>query len=191
MVSAWAMDYLWKYQDANNVELASMGPVSSNISNRLASTETNLVLGEFNFFVDVGVSVEDRKIGMGALISNRTRHVLFSSAAPYAGLLEPHVVEAKALLYGISCCMQMWYTVITVFSDCQRVVLAVNSKVPCRNEFGMVLNDINHIRNSFSIISLSHCNWSKNYVAHSLAKRALDLDETRVLWPSLPADLTV
>uniref|UniRef100_A0A803QEP1 RNase H type-1 domain-containing protein n=1 Tax=Cannabis sativa TaxID=3483 RepID=A0A803QEP1_CANSA len=139
MVSAWAMDYLWKYQDANNVEPTSMGPVSSNASNRLASTETDLVLGEFNLFVDA----------------------------------------------------KMGYTVITAFSDCQRVVLAVNSKVPYLNEFGIVLNDINHVRNSFSSISLSHCNWSKNHVAHSLAKRALSLDEVQVRWSGLPADLAV
>uniref|UniRef100_A0A803NHQ7 RNase H type-1 domain-containing protein n=1 Tax=Cannabis sativa TaxID=3483 RepID=A0A803NHQ7_CANSA len=126
--------------------------VSGNAINRLASIETGLVVGEFNLFVDVGVCVENQKIGMGALVSNRMGHVLFSSAPPYVGLLEPHVAEAKARLYGLSCCMQMGYTVITAFSDCQRVVLAVNSKVPCLNEFGIVLNDINHIRNSFSII---------------------------------------
>uniref|UniRef100_A0A803Q6B8 glutamate formimidoyltransferase n=1 Tax=Cannabis sativa TaxID=3483 RepID=A0A803Q6B8_CANSA len=143
MVSAWAMDYLWKYQDANNVVPISMGTTPSNVSNRSTSSDTDMVL------------------------------------APYARLLEPNVAEAKASLHGLSCCVQMGYTVITAFSDCQRVVLAVNRRGPCPNEFGIVLNDIHHIRNSFSSISLSHCNRSKNYIAHSLAKRALDLDEAR------------
>uniref|UniRef100_A0A803NG73 RNase H type-1 domain-containing protein n=1 Tax=Cannabis sativa TaxID=3483 RepID=A0A803NG73_CANSA len=124
MVSTWDMDYLWKYQDANNnIVPTSMGPAPGNASNRLGSSEADLVLGEFNLFVDAG----------------------------------------------------MGYTVIAVFSNCQWVVLAVNRKAPCLNEFGIVLNDINHIRNSFSNISLSHCNRSKNHVAHSLAKRAVDL----------------
>uniref|UniRef100_A0A803QFG2 RNase H type-1 domain-containing protein n=1 Tax=Cannabis sativa TaxID=3483 RepID=A0A803QFG2_CANSA len=113
MVSVWAMDYLWKYQDANNIGPAPMGLVSGNASNRLASTETDLILGEFNLFMDAGVCVENRKIGMGALVSNCMGHVLFSSAAPCAELLEPHVAEVKALLYGLSCCVQMGYTVIT------------------------------------------------------------------------------
>ncbi|XP_060969810.1 uncharacterized protein LOC133037014 [Cannabis sativa] len=167
MVSAWAMNYLWKYQDANNVVPVSMGPAPSNASNRSASSDTDLVLGEFNFFVDAGVCVENRKIGMGALVSNRMGHVLFSSAAPCAGLLEPHVVEAKALLHGLSCCVQIGYTVITAFFDYQRGVLPVNSRAPVSMKL------------------------SKNHVAHSLAKRALDLDEAWVWWPSLSTDLAV
>uniref|UniRef100_A0A803PVB4 Reverse transcriptase n=1 Tax=Cannabis sativa TaxID=3483 RepID=A0A803PVB4_CANSA len=128
--SDWLLSGLDSLKDTScYYELLLECPVSGNASNRLASTETDMVLGEFNLFVDAGVCVENRKRGMGALVSNRMGHVLFSSAAPCAGLLKPHVAEAKALLYGLSCCMQMGYTVITAFSDCQRVVLAVNSKM--------------------------------------------------------------
>uniref|UniRef100_A0A803QEC9 Reverse transcriptase zinc-binding domain-containing protein n=1 Tax=Cannabis sativa TaxID=3483 RepID=A0A803QEC9_CANSA len=75
-----AMDYLWKYQDANIGGLASMGPSSNNVGNEKSSIEIDLVLGEFNIFVDDGIRYEDREIGMGALVYNHTEHVLFLSA---------------------------------------------------------------------------------------------------------------
>uniref|UniRef100_A0A803NNH4 RNase H type-1 domain-containing protein n=2 Tax=Cannabis sativa TaxID=3483 RepID=A0A803NNH4_CANSA len=88
--------------------------------NEVSSTKSNLALGKVNLFVDSGVCNEDRKMGMGDMASNLNGHVFFSSAFPSVGSFEPLVAKAKALLQGLSLCLQLGYTSITAFSDCQR-----------------------------------------------------------------------
>uniref|UniRef100_A0A803QLG2 RNase H type-1 domain-containing protein n=1 Tax=Cannabis sativa TaxID=3483 RepID=A0A803QLG2_CANSA len=180
MVSPWAINYLWRYQDVNIGRSSSMGQSSCNVDKEESSIEVDLALGEVNLFMDVGIRYEDWKIGMGTLAYNPNGHVFFSSAASCVRSFEPHVAKAKALLQGLSRCLQLGYTSVTVFSDCSRLVLHVNSKDLRLNKFSIVLNYIDYVCKSCNSISLTHCKRSKNTIAHSLAKQTLDLDESRV-----------
>uniref|UniRef100_A0A803QA78 RNase H type-1 domain-containing protein n=1 Tax=Cannabis sativa TaxID=3483 RepID=A0A803QA78_CANSA len=92
------------------------------------STET-LRLCNFNLFVDMGINEDHGCMGLEAVMIDRDMVILCSSSNPVmAASFHPHVVEASTLLSGLMLCRRLGYNFITVFSDCIRLVQAINNK---------------------------------------------------------------
>uniref|UniRef100_A0A803NHQ3 Reverse transcriptase domain-containing protein n=1 Tax=Cannabis sativa TaxID=3483 RepID=A0A803NHQ3_CANSA len=76
MVSPCALNYLWQYQDAQIGGCVTNGQSFSSSGSR---SSLELIPGDVNLFVDVGLHEEDSKIGLGVVASGTTRKSFFAS----------------------------------------------------------------------------------------------------------------
>ncbi|KAL5804999.1 hypothetical protein ACOSQ3_031799 [Xanthoceras sorbifolium] len=111
--------------------------------------------------------------GLGAVRRDFTRAVMLSCVDAIPGLLSPIVVEAKAILFGLSTAFAGGFSAVVVESDCASVIKMLSDGSQPLSEVGVVISDIQDAlsSNSFSVQFL-HVYRSGNGVAHSLAKLA-------------------
>ncbi|XP_062112629.1 uncharacterized protein LOC133823795 [Humulus lupulus] len=163
MVGPWALNFLWRYQEAQNQTRTEEGGGGSS-THPTAAQVVPLADGEMSVHVDAGLDVDK-------------------------GMVAPHVAKAAAALQGMLLCIRLGFLRIRISTDCLRVCQSIARKEANNSEYGIVLQDIYQAWSSFSSISIGHCNRASNSTTHSLAKLALSLDSPRVWWPGLPSCL--
>ncbi|XP_062102931.1 uncharacterized protein LOC133813917 [Humulus lupulus] len=188
MVGPWALNFLWRYQEAQNQTRTEEGGGGSSAHPTVAQV-VPLADGEMCVHVDAGLDGDKGMVGMGAVVVDSLGFVRCSAATPLTASLAPHVAKAAAALQGMLLCIRPGFLRIRISTDCLRVCQSIARKEANNSEYGIVLQDIYQAWSSFSSISIGHCNRASNSTAHSLAKLALSLDSPRVWWPDLPSCL--
>ncbi|KAK7833235.1 hypothetical protein CFP56_025725 [Quercus suber] len=73
--------------------------------------------------------------------------------------------------------------------DCLRIINAINTKEPCHNLFGHIIEEIRSYTTPLLTCNFQHVRREGNKLAHALARRVVVSADTDVWVEELPADL--
>lgn len=137
--------------------------------------------GWFKVNVDAAINVSKQKAGLGAVIRNCRGKVV---AAAVQGIPYPENVacmEAEAMLLGFQSAQQADCFPLILESDSKEVVELDLSKKSSKAEISWRIAEIQEKMKVQTSASITYVSRSCNFIAHYLAKAALDFYK-QVLW---------
>ncbi|XP_048231234.1 uncharacterized protein LOC8287554 [Ricinus communis] len=124
------------------------------------------------YTLNCDASVKDDKAAVGVVLSNERGEVMFCVGKQIGGCLEVELAEGQAVLFGLWCAIDCGFSSIVIESDCSTLIQKLTSIVHGSSPMQLLVDDINHLSESFPFVSFEHINRKVNLVAHSLAKWA-------------------
>ncbi|XP_060973570.1 uncharacterized protein LOC133038930 [Cannabis sativa] len=131
----------------------------------------------FKMNVDAGTNLEQKKLGVGAIIRDHEGKVVAALSKIVQGSFRSDEMEAKSLFHALNWASQLQYPVTHIETDALRVSSAILSNATNLSSFSDLIFDVRCLISSFPGILISHVKRTANQAAHGLAKFALGLDE--------------
>uniref|UniRef100_A0A803P559 Reverse transcriptase domain-containing protein n=1 Tax=Cannabis sativa TaxID=3483 RepID=A0A803P559_CANSA len=131
----------------------------------------------FKLNVDAGTNLEQKKLGVGAIIRDHEGNVVATLSKIVQGSFRSDEMEAKSLFHALNWASQFQYLVTHIEIDASRVSTALLSNATDLSRFSNLIFDVRCLISSFPGVLISHVKRSANQAAHGLAKFALGLDE--------------
>uniref|UniRef100_A0A803PNX4 RNase H type-1 domain-containing protein n=1 Tax=Cannabis sativa TaxID=3483 RepID=A0A803PNX4_CANSA len=127
--------------------------------------------------IDAATNVQDKKLGIGAVVCNYKGEVIVAFSKPAQGCFRSDEMEAKALFHSLNWATQHQLSIAHVKTDAQRVSNALNPSHRNLSCFTDLIDDVCCILSFFLGVTVTHARRQANQAAHGLAKYALELDE--------------
>ncbi|KAL6186103.1 hypothetical protein ACLB2K_042225 [Fragaria x ananassa] len=124
--------------------------------------------------------------GLGAIIMSGSGNQLGALAFPRTAVLKPHIIEALALWYGLKLSKQVGVSKLTIVGDAINVIHAIGQSGLDLSDIGGVMDAVRSLKSEFEWISWKHVRKRKNQIAHTLARRALKMDQALLCFDSWP-----
>uniref|UniRef100_A0A803QGR4 RNase H type-1 domain-containing protein n=1 Tax=Cannabis sativa TaxID=3483 RepID=A0A803QGR4_CANSA len=125
-------------------------------------------------------------IGIGAIIRDAYGRVIVAFSKLIIGNFTSHEMEAKALFYSLNLAIQLQQLIGQIETDALMVSNALNASFSAISSFKDLIVDITSLLSFFHRVSINHVKRSANMATHSLARYALELDETCSWLEDLP-----
>ncbi|KAL6561223.1 hypothetical protein OROMI_016824 [Orobanche minor] len=135
--------------------------------------------------VDAALFAEEAKVGYGLVICDEAGRFVAASNGLVVSPQDPFLAEAMALKEALSWLKEHKFEKIHVEVDCQKLWCKVRASGMDHSYFGIVVNEIKLLLNSFNSISIRHVRRTANVLAHALA-RSIDLEGEIGYWSSAP-----
>ncbi|KAM6583541.1 hypothetical protein CsatB_010543 [Cannabis sativa] len=127
--------------------------------------------------IDAATNVQDKKLGIGAVVRNYKGEVIAAFSKPAQGSFRSDEMEAKALFHSLNWATQNQLSITHVETDAQRLSSALNSSHRDLSCFTDLVDDVRCLLSFFPGVTVTHARRQANQAAHGLAKYALELDE--------------
>ncbi|XP_010468814.1 PREDICTED: uncharacterized protein LOC104748940 [Camelina sativa] len=118
--------------------------------------------------------IAEPKAGLGWVFKDYQDRTLKQGADLALNVSSPLLAEAIATLTAVEVAIASGYTHLSVASDSQRLVKALNLKIHSKELHG-ILHDILDLSRNLSVCSFHFIPRNQNQIVDALAKRALDL----------------
>ncbi|KAL6176764.1 hypothetical protein ACLB2K_053397 [Fragaria x ananassa] len=131
----------------------------------------------------------DRKAGMsnlGAIIMSGSGNQLGALAFPLTADVKPHIIEALALSYGMKLSKQVGVSKLTIVEDAVNVIHVIGQSDLDLSDIRGVIDAVRSLKSEFEWISWKHVRKRKNQITHTLARRALKMDQALLCFDSGP-----
>ncbi|KAL6129644.1 hypothetical protein ACLB2K_072993 [Fragaria x ananassa] len=115
--------------------------------------------------------------GLGAIIMSGYGNQLGALAFPRTAVLKPHIIEALALWYGLKLSKQVGVSKLTIVGDAVNVIHIIGQSGLDLSDIGGVMDAVCSLKSEFEWISWKHIRKRKNQIVHTLARRALKMDQ--------------
>ena len=143
--------------------------------------------GYFKVNVDASVVVEQRRVGLGAVIRDARGKVIAAAMKPSCFQQEVAYAEAEAARFGVEIAEKVGSWPLIIETDSQEVVDLVLNKKSTRTELYWVISDLQACIKRQQQISIQYTPRASNVIAHNLARLALEQSDV-VLWvDNIPA----
>ncbi|KAH9782560.1 reverse transcriptase domain-containing protein [Citrus sinensis] len=139
--------------------------------------------------VDAATSSEKHLAGLGAIIRDDQGTVIAAAIKISKFNGDVAFAEAEALEWGLQIARNASAKALIVESDAQSVVKLVNNKQGGKSEIFWIISEIQNLMRNFELVSINYTHRSRNAIAHSLAKLALEKCENVVWMGSYPSQL--
>ncbi|KAL6202879.1 hypothetical protein ACLB2K_026583 [Fragaria x ananassa] len=116
--------------------------------------------------------------GLGAIIMSGSGNQLGDLAFPLTSVLKPHIIEALTLWYGMKLSKQVGVSKLIIVGDAVNVIHAIGQSGLDLSNIGGVMDAVHSLKSEFEWISWKHVRKRKNQIAHTLARRALKMDQS-------------
>ncbi|XP_056691679.1 uncharacterized protein [Spinacia oleracea] len=118
---------------------------------------------------------------MGVVIRNSDGEVLRVGCQQAKQALEPSIVEAKAIVFGLQMAVQMYAKLIVLEGDCLKVISKCKNKELDGTYLGVMIREILALANNFEAVSFEYVVREANGVAHAIA-HITPLDYSTRVW---------
>uniref|UniRef100_A0A803NML1 Reverse transcriptase domain-containing protein n=1 Tax=Cannabis sativa TaxID=3483 RepID=A0A803NML1_CANSA len=136
--------------------------------------------------VDAATNIEQKKMGIGAILRDHQGTVLAALSKAVQGSFKSDEMEAKALFHAVNWVSQSQFPLTHIETDASRVSNALNRLNSDLSCFSDLIMDIRCLLSSFPQVLVTHVKRTANQTAHGLAKYALGLDEDFVWIGEIP-----
>ncbi|KAK9671644.1 hypothetical protein RND81_12G044500 [Saponaria officinalis] len=109
-------------------------------------------------------------VGMGAVCRDSEGAILWCTTERRCGGSDVQITEAEAMLNGLREVIRRGYKNVEMESDCVEVIEALQNRKKGRNEFYLIIEEIQFLANNFNSILWSYVSRKYNRVAHELAR---------------------
>ncbi|KAL5738403.1 hypothetical protein ACOSP7_031164 [Xanthoceras sorbifolium] len=130
----------------------------------------------FKLNVNASCDVLSGCSGLRVVVRNATGIAVFAAAVPLKFYANVEVAEARAILTGIQLAAERGLLPLLVETDSLNVSCLCNEDLLSRSDVENIIFDIQSLMSSLNISSISFISRLGNGVAHSITKRAFDLD---------------
>ena len=147
--------------------------------------------GCFKVNVDAAVKVSEQKAGLGVVIRNSRGRVVAVAVqnVPFRGTVAS--MEAEAVLFGIETAQQVACVPMVIESDSKEVVdLSLNRK-ESKTEIEWIIAEIQTKLRIQSQASIQFAPRGCNIAAHSVAKKALDVENQCIRLENFPVHVSL
>ncbi|XP_043689195.1 uncharacterized protein LOC122640122 [Telopea speciosissima] len=122
---------------------------------------------------DAAATLDKRKGGLGVVFRDSAGSIDRAISLPHS-FSSINQGEALAIRLALSTALQAGFTKLQVESDCLEIInLLSNPAMITQWEVALILDDIRTLATSFTMISFVYVPRSVNYVANTLARKAL------------------
>ncbi|XP_060972673.1 uncharacterized protein LOC133038522 [Cannabis sativa] len=183
------------YEDFNKAKL-QIPPVAATSSHQsspsTSATDQHVqrwrppVRNGYKLNVDAATNIEQKKLGIGAILRDQHGTVLAALSKAVQGSFKSDEMEAKALFHAVNWVSQSQFPLTHIETDASRVSNALNRLNFDLSCFSDLIMDIRCLLSSFPQVLVTHVKRTANQAAHGLAKYALGLDEDFVWIGEIP-----
>ncbi|VFQ67193.1 unnamed protein product [Cuscuta campestris] len=187
---AWAIWALWKARNAAVWRFQVPTPSSTvclvtdtqkSWSRSTSSRAVGLPLpsprpvrsGAFKLFVDAALFPPSSMVSFGCVLFNHDGSFFAALNGELVCETDPDLAEAMACRRALGWAREQGLTELEVFSDCSRVVDAINGESTFLSYIGSIISDCRGLLSQFNYATLSFVPRTSNVVAHVLAKRVV------------------
>ncbi|XP_058213473.1 uncharacterized protein LOC131325298 [Rhododendron vialii] len=128
--------------------------------------------GWFKINFDGGLDNRSKSSGVGIIIRDEFGIFRAARAIYYGNLMSPVVIEALAARDGLLFAREMGLRYIQLEGDSQQIINLIQKKEDSNIEVGVIIADVNKLRDSFEGSKVSFVRRVGNSVAHLVAKNA-------------------
>ncbi|KAM6589363.1 hypothetical protein CsatA_011968 [Cannabis sativa] len=131
----------------------------------------------FKLNVDAATNVDQKKLGIGAIIRDHNGFVVAAYSKVVQGSFRSDEMEAKALFHALNWASQNRFAVTHIETDALRVSNALSFVSQDLSCFSDLIMDVRCLLSFFPQVLVTHVKRSANQAAHGLAKFSLGLDD--------------
>uniref|UniRef100_A0A803Q3I7 RNase H type-1 domain-containing protein n=1 Tax=Cannabis sativa TaxID=3483 RepID=A0A803Q3I7_CANSA len=131
----------------------------------------------FKLNVDAATNVDQKKLGIGAIIRDHNGSVVAAYSKVVQGSFRSDEMEAKALFHALNWASQNRFAVTHIETDALRVSNALSFVSQDLSCFSDLIMDVRCLLSFFPQVLVTHVKRSANQAAHGLAKFSLGLDD--------------
>uniref|UniRef100_A0A803QHU6 Reverse transcriptase domain-containing protein n=1 Tax=Cannabis sativa TaxID=3483 RepID=A0A803QHU6_CANSA len=131
----------------------------------------------FKLNVDAATNVDQKKLGVGAIIRDHNGVVVAAYSKVAQGNFRSDEMEAKALFHALNWALQHQLAITHIETDALRVSTALNSTSKDLSCFSDIIMDVRCLLSFFPQVLVTHVKRSANQAAHGLARFSLGLDD--------------
>ncbi|KAF4355063.1 hypothetical protein F8388_022315 [Cannabis sativa] len=175
----WVEDYLDQYQSCNTG--CSHLRSSQDLPSLTSTDEPCTHSYRLRLSTDAAQDVRANKMGFGMVLQSNQGEILLTLATPWIGLHQPLLMEAHALHYALSWCHSHSLAPDSIVSDCKGLVDYICNKSTHHIHLNKFVIPIFSLLSYFPNAFISYIPREANEMAHSLAKKALGLEQ-EALW---------
>ncbi|XP_074291006.1 uncharacterized protein LOC141617744 [Silene latifolia] len=124
--------------------------------------------GLYKINIDAGL-MEGDGFGLGAICRDRGGKVQWGVSVQEGAVREPTVLEAEAILMGLTEAKEKELKSVEIESDCLSVIEDLRNRRRGRSDLNLIYDDIYAMCNFFDTLEFSYVRRSGNRVAHELA----------------------
>ncbi|VFQ76742.1 unnamed protein product [Cuscuta campestris] len=129
--------------------------------------------GAFKLFVDAALFLPSSMVSFGCVLFNHDGSFFAALNGELVCETDPGLAEAMACRRALGWAREQGLTELEVFSDCSRVVEAINGESVFLSYVGSVISDCRGLLSEFNYATLSFVPRTSNVLAHVLAKRVV------------------
>ncbi|XP_021743206.1 uncharacterized protein LOC110709303 [Chenopodium quinoa] len=130
-------------------------------------------------------------VGLGIVIRDNVGDLLMSAGRCVRAAMEPKLVEALAVLFGLKYAFEAGFRSLIVESDCSNIVDLLQGKTVECSASQVTVNDILALASTFNYCSFYSAHRSCNKATHSMAKVALSFREDLVWMEDGPHEVVM
>ncbi|TXG67779.1 hypothetical protein EZV62_009054 [Acer yangbiense] len=142
--------------------------------------------GTIKINVDAALDVGRNRFSAGIVIRDSSGRILKAAALVFKGRTSVDIAEAKAIYEGILLATTSGLQSLSIESDSLNVVRLCNGEISTRNDVFNVICDIQFLLSRERKISISYIPRSCNMVAHEVARRAIGLENSVIMYDPYP-----
>uniref|UniRef100_A0A803QM48 Reverse transcriptase domain-containing protein n=1 Tax=Cannabis sativa TaxID=3483 RepID=A0A803QM48_CANSA len=180
-VLQWVENYLDQYQSCNT--RGSTPSSTQEIPLLTTVNEPRTPTYRLRLSTNVAQDVRANEMGFGMALQSSQGETLLTLAKPWTRFYQPLLMEAHALQYALSWCHSHSLAPDSIVSDCKVLVNYICNKNTHNIHLNKFVTAINSLLSYFHNAFISYIPRGANEMAHSLAKKALGLDQ-EALWTS-------
>ena len=139
---------------------------------------------------DASLNIQKQRVGRGIVARKDDGGLIGAWADSEDKLGEPAVEEALAIRQALNIAKQKGWRKVLIQSDCKGIIDKINARKAADPHIGVILFDILKLRQVFTECSFSFIKREGNFVAHHLAKFAINLMNDFEWQDSFPEWLT-
>ncbi|TXG71894.1 hypothetical protein EZV62_000473 [Acer yangbiense] len=142
--------------------------------------------GTIKVNVDAALDVGRNKFSVGIVIRDSSGRILKSAALVFNGRTSTDIAEAKVIYEGLLLATSSGLQPLSIESDSLNVVRLCNGEISTRNDVFNVICDIQFLLSRERKTSISYIPRSCNRVAHEVARRAIGLENSVIMYDPYP-----
>ncbi|KAK6164579.1 hypothetical protein DH2020_001443 [Rehmannia glutinosa] len=138
---------------------------------------------------DGSVSIQENCVGVGVALINAAGSFQMGVSKKFRNYVDPEVAEFLALREALKLAREYTSDVFAIFGDAANVVLAANEEAHGPSNCAVILEEILQLKSLLTLRGIFWFRRSSNFIAHSLALYAKNMNSDERIWNCLPDPL--
>ncbi|GLT59332.1 hypothetical protein SLA2020_321580 [Shorea laevis] len=173
-IIAKALSFLQEYSTA----LLSRGRGPASVQRRTETRWRPPDAGFVKINMDGAICAQRELYGLGAVARDSSGEVIAAMMFKGYGQISAEESEACSLRKALKWARDLMFYKVVVETDCASIVTAINGDyLSLNSNLGCILLDCKQLMAPFTICRLQHVRRSGNFVAHELARKALQAED--------------